>query len=439
MLSLETLTWAMSEILHVLQLPPRSAPAAIPLISPRRHREAISAAGCLDASMDNTSDHSIKTHADDTSHVMTSVSPVQIPTIPPPTEVASHHAQPSPYRLYKRRYIGLVALVVLNFVGGMSNPWFGPIASNMGRDFGFSLDKVNWLGNVINLTYLPFSFIIPFICTRWGLHITSYFGAFFLLISAWIRYAGTARSLTEHGAYGLIITGQILSGIAQPAFQVIGPLYSETWFDLKARTTVTMILSVANPIGGAIAQVISPAVNNTRTSILIMGIIATGASPFAIFVGRAPPTPPTHAAARKNPPFMALVRAMAGLEPPTSGSYMSPRERLDFAIITLIFGVLVGVVTSFTILTDQDFGPYGYSSDISGLMGAALLLCGLVAAAITSPLFDRVLTRHLAITCKILCPILGGMWLSLIWTGKSLCTDLSHPRTCSHTPPIPCI
>ena len=62
-------------------------------------------------------------------------------------------------------------------------------------------------------------------------------------------------------------------------------------------------------------------------------------------------------------------------------------------------------------------GPYGYSNDVSGLMGATLLLAGLVAAAITSPLFDRVLTSHLAITCKILCPLLGGLWLSLIWAG----------------------
>lgn len=62
-------------------------------------------------------------------------------------------------------------------------------------------------------------------------------------------------------------------------------------------------------------------------------------------------------------------------------------------------------------------GPYGYSSDISGLMGATLLLAGLVCAAATSPLFDRVFTTHLAITCKILCPILAATWLSLIWAG----------------------
>ena len=55
-------------------------------------------------------------------------------------------------------------------------------------------------------------------------------------------------------------------------------------------------------------------------------------------------------------------------------------------------------------------------------MGATLLLAGLVCAVVTSPLFDRVFTRHLAITCKVLCPILAAAWLSLIWAGTSRLT-----------------
>lgn len=62
--------------------------------------------------------------------------------------------------------------------------------------------------------------------------------------------------------------------------------------------------------------------------------------------------------------------------------------------------------------------PVGYSATVSGLLGACLLLSGLVAAAITAPLFDRVFTHHLALSIKILVPPLAGAWLSLIWAGK---------------------
>jgi len=97
---------------------------------------------------------------------------------------------------------------------------------------------------------------------------------------------------------------------------------------------------------------------------------------------------------------------------------MSKRQRFDFLIITWVFGVLVAANDSFSILTSQIMKPVGYSDAKSGLMGACLLLTGLLAAIITSPLFDRVFTKHLAITIKVLLPILGGAWFSLIWAVK---------------------
>jgi FLVCR family MFS transporter 7 len=53
-------------------------------------------------------------------------------------------------------------------------------------------------------------------------------------------------------------------------------------------------------------------------------------------------------------------------------------------------------------------------------MGAAMLLSGIVAAIITSPIFDRVLTHHLGLAVRIICPIIAAAWLSLIWAGKKV-------------------
>jgi MFS transporter, FLVCR family, MFS-domain-containing protein 7 len=51
-------------------------------------------------------------------------------------------------------------------------------------------------------------------------------------------------------------------------------------------------------------------------------------------------------------------------------------------------------------------------------MGATLVLSGLVMAIITAPFFDRVFTHHLAVTLKVLVPVVAGAWLSLIWAVK---------------------
>ena len=86
----------------------------------------------------------------------------------------------------------------------------------------------------------------------------------------------------------------------------------------------------------------------------------------------------------------------------------------EFAYLTTL-----GSINTFGVLSSQYFTPHGYSEDVSGFIGATLLLSGVVASAITSPIFDRVLTRHLALTVKVFVPVLSALWLSLIWAGKS--------------------
>lgn len=131
----------------------------------------------------------------------------------------------------------------------MSLVWFGPIADESVythsravhahahiplavHEFGFTLDEVNWLGNCINLAFLPCAVIVPMFYSCFGLrrtvsiqarheHIATltftqlccfgkcYIGGILLIVSAWVRYAGTAKSLSVGGAYSLVITGQV--------------------------------------------------------------------------------------------------------------------------------------------------------------------------------------------------------------------------------------
>lgn len=326
-----------------------------------------------------------------------------------------------PYRKYKRRFVGMLGFVVLAAVTGMNWPWFGPISNSMAADFGISLNQANWLGNIVACVYLPAAIMVPIMCSKWGLKRCCDIGVCALFISSWIRYAGTARSLSREQSYALLMLGQTFAAISQPIFQILGPVYSETWFDLKERTTATMIISIANPVGGALGQLISPMPTDTRLSILILGIISTASTPFIFLIKEAPPIAPTYAGSRKPPNLTLLLRTMRGLQCSRTDlySYMTVRERIDFILIVSVFGVLVGGANAFSLLTAQIFEPVGYSNMTSGLFGAALLLCGLIAAIITAPLFDRVFTRHLAITLKVLVPVVAGAWLSLIWVTKA--------------------
>ncbi|KAG8851084.1 hypothetical protein FRB91_008480, partial [Serendipita sp. 411] len=322
------------------------------------------------------------------------------------------------YRLYRRRWLGLVGMVVLNIVAAMNWIWFSPIAKSTADDFHISLPQVNWLSQVVNLIYLPMALAIPSMIQRFGIRKTCLTAGACLLIASWIRYAGVSRSLSTNGAYALLILGQIFAGFAQPVFQVLGPKFSETWFDLKARTTVTMIIAVANPIGSAIGQLIPPFLDSPRSSLLILGVATTASVGLVLFIQEAPPTPPTFAGSRPSPPFTDTMAALFGrqkMSEDDGSPTFSKTEKIDFAIIATVFGVLVGAISSFSILISQILGPVGYTEETAGFVGAALLLMGLLAGIITAPLFDRVLTHHLARSIQVFVPLMAACWVGLIF------------------------
>ncbi|CAE6508631.1 unnamed protein product [Rhizoctonia solani] len=354
------------------------------------------------------------------------------------SSVGSH--SPEVYRLYKRRWLGLVGICLLNIISGLNWLWFSSIAINTSQEFGVSLERVNWLGNSVNLVYLPVSVIVPLGFSRWGLRISCVVGSLGLLISAWIRYAGTTPSLSPDGRYALLLIGQIFTGFSQPWFQILGPKYSETWFDLRGRTTATMIIAIANPIGAALSQLIAPAFSTVRESVLILGIITSVVAPTALLIASKPPIPPStctptdialinspiltnlialaYAGSHPSPPAVQIFRAFVG-KPHQGEAFMSPRERLDMTIVTFLFGAFVGAFSAFSILINQIFAPYGYSSDAAGIMGGVLILAGIIGAAILSPIFDRYLTHHLALAAKILVPLLAASYIALIWDVRA--------------------
>ncbi|KAF7361359.1 Major facilitator superfamily domain-containing protein 7 [Mycena sanguinolenta] len=307
--------------------------------------------------------------------------------------------------------------VVLNIATGMTWPWFGPIANEMVDEFGITLNQVNWLGNIMGCVYLPVSLCVPVIVSAYGVRRCCDVGAVTLLLSAWIRYAATADGLSKGGAYALLLLGQTCASIAQPIFQVLAPKYSETWFDLKTRTTATMVIAMANPIGGAVGQLLSPLVGTPRQSILVLGVISSVAAPGIFVISAAPPSPPTYSASKKSSGLSQLLQQLCGRSK-TTGSDMTIRERVDFILLLFIFGVLSATTNDFSILTAEILQPVGYSATTSGLMGAVLLLAGIFGAAITAPLFDRVFTHHLAVTTKIFVPVSAAGWLSLVWAVR---------------------
>ncbi|CAE7152561.1 unnamed protein product [Rhizoctonia solani] len=285
------------------------------------------------------------------------------------------------YRLYKQRWLGLLGICILNIIASVGLTWFPSIAVTTSDEFGISLERINWLSNCNNVVYFPVSIVIPVISSRYGLRVS------------------------------------ILLAFGQPWFQVLGPKYSELWFDLKGRTTSTTLIALSNPVGSAVGHLVAPFCPTVRSSVLILAISTTVLVPSALLIQKAPPIPPTFSGSRPSLPPSQVLRAFLGCSRPGE-STMAPRERTDAVIITLTFGSLVAAFTAISVLLAQAIEPYGYDSGVAGIMGAVSILSGVVGSIIASPIFDRYLTHHLGLASKIIVPILAACYIAFIWVVR---------------------
>lgn len=84
------------------------------------------------------------------------------------------------------------------------------------------------------------------------------------------------------------------------------------------------------------------------------------------------------------------------------------------ALLLLVpFAIYVGFFNSLSTIISQVLSPYGFSDTDSGIAGAVLIVVGLVAAAITSPILDR--TKAFVLFVKVAVPLLALCYLIFIW------------------------
>jgi FLVCR family MFS transporter 7 len=113
---------------------------------------------------------------------------------------------------------------------------------------------------------------------------------------------------------------------------------SETWFGLSSRTTVTSLIAIANPFGGAIGDILAPAIVTNAPDatqlLFIVALISTGVVPFVFLVGARPKSPPTRSAeerSEKSESGWKSFKVLLGIE-----EGLDRREGADFWIIAFV-------------------------------------------------------------------------------------------------------
>ncbi|KAI5922796.1 MFS general substrate transporter [Camillea tinctor] len=306
------------------------------------------------------------------------------------------------YKVYKRRWFGLAQLTLLNIIVSWDWLTFSPVSQHAAVYFSTSESAINWIS-----TAFLFSFLVISPVTIYMLHLgpkpSIVTAAILILAGNWVRYAGSHVQSRNGGIYGVVMFGQILTGLAQPFVLSAPTRFSDMWFTNRGRVAATALMSLANPFGSALGQLIMPFLvlqpADVSNGVLYVAIISTVCALPSFFIPAAPPTPPAPSGSTPKVPLRSSARLLAS----------SP----ELWIILIPFAIYVGFFNSVASLLNQILVPYGFSSDEAGIAGALLIVVGLVASAITSPILDR--TKQFLLAIKLAVPVIGLCYLVLIW------------------------
>jgi MFS family permease len=179
------------------------------------------------------------------------------------------------------------------------------------------------------------------------------------------------------GNYTLVLISSLGLAVAQPfMLNAISPVAAK-WFPIQERATASGLVLVATFFGIGIGMVVSPILMlayNIQTMLLIFGIASAIISAlFLIFTREAPPTPPCPPGQETR----ALV--LDGLK--------SMLKMKDIWILIFLFLIGMAVFNGVSTWIEGIVRPRGFTVTQAGDLGGALLLGGILGAAII-PIFS---------------------------------------------------
>ncbi|WWC90989.1 uncharacterized protein L201_005928 [Kwoniella dendrophila CBS 6074] len=289
-------------------------------------------------------------------------------------------------KLYKRRFIPLISLSLLNIIVSWCWLSFSSISKTSSQFFSVSENSINWLS-----TGFLFAFFIASPASLWslnklGIKKSLIIASGLLILGNWLRYLSSKLSSHSNSntRFGILLLGQIVIGFSQPIILSSPTRLSNTWFNEKGRITATALATLCNPLGGALGQLLGPILapepSKIPDMILYVAIITTIICIPTLFIPSAPPLPPTTTPITNSKIDLRTLRTLF--------------TNLSFHMVAWPFIVYVAAFNSTSSLLNQILEPYGLSEDQAGIDGAVLIVIGLLAAAIASPILDRFCTSN---------------------------------------------
>lgn len=294
------------------------------------------------------------------------------------------------YRLYGYRWVVLAVFMFINLTIQILWIAYAPITGPAAKFYNVSDQAIGFFAMSFMLAFLPLSLPVSWGIDTFGFRKTVSLGAILMGVFGIVRGLAGAN-------YGLAMLSTVGIAIAQPFLLNAWTTVPAKWFNVEFRATAVGLVTLSNLIGTAIGMVLTPILTETLsipTVQLIYGVVAAfSALLFLIFARETPPTPPC--------PSGMEVRALM-----LDGLKNALKNRMFWYYLAVSF-IGMGIFNGITTWVEAIIRPRGFSTTDAGILGALMLIGGIIGAVVVPPFSDRSHKRKKYLLIGILAAIPG--------------------------------
>jgi MFS family permease len=276
------------------------------------------------------------------------------------------------YPVYSYRWVVLAVFMFVNLTIQMLWIAYAPITGPAAAFYGVSDLQIGLLAMSFMIAYVPLALPVAWVIDTYGFRVAVSIGA--VLMAAF----GLLRGLAAD-QYALVLGSTIGIAVAQPFLLNAWTKLPALWFAIEERATAVGLVTLANLVGTALGLVLTPLLIEQMSIArvqLVYGVLTAISSVLFIVLARErPPTPP-------GPPELeARALMLDGLK-----HALTVRS---FWLYLLVSFIGLGIFNGLTTWVEGIVRPRGFTPADAGVLGALMLVGGVLGAILIPALSDR--------------------------------------------------
>ncbi len=275
-------------------------------------------------------------------------------------------------RLYGYRWVVLGVFSILNALVQMNWITFAAVTGDAASFYRVSELQIGLLSMVFMIVFVVVSIPASYVIDTYGVRMGVGIGAVLTGVFAMTRGLWASD-------YTLVLISQIGLAVGQPFVMNAITKVGARWFPITERATAAALPSLAQFVGIIVAMAATPFVVSSAgmSGMLVWyGVVSVvGAVASLALIRERPPTPPSETDQDERFKVFEGLRHIL--------------KQRDMQILLLLFFVGLGMFNAISTWIEQIVNPRGFGPEEAGIIGAVMVVGGILGAGILPVLSDR--------------------------------------------------